>query len=107
MGGLFEGLEKLGFKKIKEEEIFAMNNQRNKEEEAKQAKIAEEKKEEEYLFEKRYSCPIYFFSFAHKNGLLFCFYNLNELFNETIRLNTRCSGRESLLSTQKNPFLTN
>ncbi len=58
MGGLFEGLEKLGFKKIKEEEIFAMNNQRNKEEEAKQAKIAEEKKEEEYLFEKRYSCPI-------------------------------------------------
>lgn len=58
MGGIFDGLEKLGFKNIKEEEIFNMDNQRKKEEEANQMKIAEEKKEEEYLFEKRYSCPI-------------------------------------------------
>ncbi len=58
MGGLFEGLEKLGFKKIEEEEIFNMNNQRNQEEKSVQAKAAEEKREEEYLFEKRYSCPI-------------------------------------------------
>ena len=57
MGGLFDGLEKLGFKKIEEEEIFKMNIQKNKEEE-NQMKIVEEKKEEEYLFEKRYSCPI-------------------------------------------------
>lgn len=58
MGSLFEGLEKLGFKKIEEEEIFKMSNQKKSEEEAIQEKIAEEKKEEEYLFEKRYSCPI-------------------------------------------------
>ena len=45
---LLNGLEKLGFKKIEEEEIFKMNIQKNKEEE-NQVKIVEEKKEEEYL----------------------------------------------------------
>jgi len=40
----------------------------------------------------------------------FCLYffgNLKELFNDTILLNTRFSGVESLISIQKNPFLTN
>ena len=46
MGSLFDGLEKLGFKKIEEEEIFKMNIQKNKEEE-NQVKIVEEKKEED------------------------------------------------------------
>lgn len=56
MGGLFDELEKLGLKKIKEEEIFEMNKKNN--DEAKQTKIVEEKKEEDYLFEKKYDCPI-------------------------------------------------
>lgn len=57
MGSLFEGLEKLGFKNIEEEEIFKMNDQK-KREDAKGSQIVGEKSEEEYLFEKRYSCPI-------------------------------------------------
>lgn len=57
MGGIFGELEKLGFKNIKEEEIFKMGDQKNKEEE-KGTQSTEEKKEEEYLFEKSYSCPV-------------------------------------------------
>ena len=53
---LFDELEKLGLKKIKEEEIFETKNQKNKEE--VKPEIVEEKKEEEYLFEKKYDCPI-------------------------------------------------
>ena len=48
--------------------------------------------------------------------LLFCLFlvknylavgSLNELFNETILLNTGCPSFESLQSAQKKPFLTN
>ena len=33
--------------------------------------------------------------------------SLNELFSDTMRLNTTCSGVESFASTQKNPWRTN
>lgn len=39
--------------------------------------------------------------------LLILYFNLNELFSDTIRLNTSASSFESLASTQKKPLRTN
>lgn len=61
--GLFDGLEKLGLKKITEGDLFKADDQKKREKEEMKAKVEkkiaeEQKKEEYYLFDKRYVCPV-------------------------------------------------
>lgn len=63
--GLFDGLEKLGFtKKIKDDELFASNKPRKSN--TTEAVMQIEKKEEDYLFEKRYTCAVCGNAFTEK-----------------------------------------
>ena len=47
------------------------------------------------------------FQYSWSTLHIFYLFNLNELFKDTMRLNTRASGLESLLSMQKKPLRTN
>jgi len=58
MGGLFDGLEKLGLRKAKEKEAALFNADRQKKKETEQVKVKQEMKEEDFLFQKKYCCPI-------------------------------------------------
>lgn len=65
MSSIFDDLEKMGFGKIDDKEIFASEEKKKEKEDAegtgdkaKEIKEIKEIKEEEFLFDKKYDCPI-------------------------------------------------